>query len=112
LDELPRLGDEALGPCAITRKPILAGGSPLFYRITIQQCGIDAQAVRERAGLALMLGGGRDGLVLSGVMGAHKPPVVIISESTINISAEGASEPIDLWRLLAAAAEAEGKVTT
>lgn len=109
LKDLPRLGEEALGPCVVTGKPIIEGGSPIFYRVTIQQCGVDAQAVRERLGLAMMLGGGAGGLALSGVMGAHKQPVVILGEATVNVSIAGASESIDLWRLLAAAAETESE---
>ena len=37
LKDLPRLGDEALGPCAICSRVLLGTGSPSFYRLRVSQ---------------------------------------------------------------------------
>lgn len=79
LKDLPRLGDEALAECMCCNRLILATEIPVFYRVTVQQCGVDKQVVDQRVGLAMQLGGGRDGLALSAIMGAHKKPVVVMS---------------------------------
>jgi len=85
LADLPRLGAEAAGPCVLCHKPILATGLPIFYRLTVQHCGIDAAALQQHVGLGMMLGGGADGMALADVMGAHKPPVVVMSSGTVNL---------------------------
>lgn len=85
LADLPRLGDEALGPCALCDKVILATGMPIFYRLTVQHCGVDAKAVQQRVGLAMAMGGGEGGLALSGIMGARKAPVVEMSKGQVNV---------------------------
>lgn len=56
LKDLPRLGDDALGPCAYCEKTVLETGSPIFYRLTVRQCGVDANAVRQHVGLATLAG--------------------------------------------------------
>jgi len=83
LDGLPRLGGEAAGPCASCGKHILDTGLPIFYRLTVQHCGIDAKAVQQHVGLGMMLGGG--GMALADVMGAHKQPVVVMNSGTVNL---------------------------
>jgi hypothetical protein len=85
LEGLPRLPDEALGPCAFCGKLMLEAGSPVFYRVSIRQCGIDAKAVRERVGLAMMMGGGAPGFALSAALGPHEKPVVVLSEDQLNV---------------------------
>jgi hypothetical protein len=85
LAKLPRLGDEVLGPCTFCGTLILDSGAPLFYRVTVRQCGVDANAVRQRLGLAMMMGGGADGLALSGLMGAHDQPVVVLGSVEANV---------------------------
>lgn len=84
LKNLPRLGEEALGPCACCGKLMLEAG-PIFYRVTVKQCGIDAKAVQQRIGLGMMLGGGAAGLALAGVMGSQERPVVVVDDATANI---------------------------
>ena len=96
LDGLPRHGDEALGPCACCGKVILATAMPIFYRLTVEHCGVDANAVRERVGLAMMMGGGERGLALSAVMGGRKEPVVVVSSGTANVCGLCANERPDL----------------
>ena len=82
---LPRHGDEALGPCALCQRVMLDTGMPIFYRLTVRQCGVDRKAVNERVGLAMMLGGGQQGIILSGVMGPGTKPVVEVSSHDTNI---------------------------
>jgi len=64
---------------------MLQTGTPLFYRVTVEYCRIDLASVRQRAGLALMLGGGGAGIALSGVMGGHAEPVVVLATGTTNL---------------------------
>jgi len=85
LADLPRLSAEAAGPCVICRRQMLATGLPIFYRVTVQHCGLDAKAVQQHVGLGMMLGGGASGMALADVMGAHKPPVVVMSSGTVNL---------------------------
>lgn len=96
LNDLPRLSEEALGPCAFCGRTMLQTGLPIFYRFTVQQCGIDASAVRERIALAMMLGGGDTGMALSGAMGGHQKPVVVMSSGERNICMSCAQERTDV----------------
>lgn len=105
LRDLARLGDDALGPCAFCQRVMLGTEVPIFYRITIQHCGIDRKAVRQRVGLAQFFGGGQNGLVLSGVMGSHDKPVVEIGRATINVCLTCAQEHPDVLLIVAAAIE-------
>lgn len=43
--------------CDSCRRPVLASGLPLFWRVTIERFGIDMQAVQRQQGLTMMLGG-------------------------------------------------------
>lgn len=100
LEAAARLDGSALGPCALCGKLILECGSPVFYRVTIRQCGVDAKAVRERLGLAMLLGGGSAGLELAGVMGAAADPVVILAENETNVCLSCSAKPILTVQLL------------
>ena len=44
-------------PCALCRKPLMHTGVPLFWRVTVERFGVDAQAVRTVAGLETHFGG-------------------------------------------------------
>ncbi len=77
LDGLPRLGEEALGPCIACGTLMLAGQLPLFLRIDLNRCGIDRSEVDKRVGLAMTFGAGVAGLALAAVMGPKCEPVVI-----------------------------------
>lgn len=85
LQDLPRHGEEALGPCALCDRVILATGSPIFSRLTVRQCGVDAQTVRSHVGLAMQLGGGAGGLALASVMGPGVKPVVEVASGDVNV---------------------------
>ena len=85
LKDLVRLGDDALGPCACCGKLMLALPSPVFYRVTVEYCGVDAKAVQQRVGLAQFFGGGAEGLALSGIMGSHQKPVLVMAKGTVNV---------------------------
>lgn len=82
LKNLPRLGDDALGPCSICGKVMLEAGMPVFYRLTVQYCAIDRAAVQERLGLALQMGGGNDGLALAAIMGSRTDPVAVMGSGS------------------------------
>lgn len=42
--------------CSLCKQPILSGGLPLFYRVTVERFGVDLTAVRRQSGLAAMIG--------------------------------------------------------
>ena len=81
LADLPRLSDDAMGPCIVCKRQLLETEVPLFYRLDVKQCGIDAAEVNRHVGLAMSMGGGRDGLVLAGVMGPGVKPVVVMNSA-------------------------------
>lgn len=43
-------------PCKKCGKGVMHTGIPLFYRITVEQMGVDGNAVRKAHGLEMMLG--------------------------------------------------------
>ena len=105
LRDLPRLGEEALGPCVGCKKVILATGSPLFQRVRIQRCGVDANEVRRHVGLAQTIAPGADGLALASVLGPKVEPVVVMSTYVVNVCNDCARKPFE--DLLFMAMEAE-----
>lgn len=52
--------------CGICGLRILHAGVPLFWRVTIERFGVDAQALRRNAGLTEMLGSARLATVMGG----------------------------------------------
>ncbi len=65
-----------LRPCDNCGGPI----NPILYQVTVQQCGIDNNAVRKGLGLADFFGGGGAGLALAGIMGTDDDVVKPIGE--------------------------------
>lgn len=58
IDDLPALKESelvTLGPCVICGKPQL-GQHITFYKIAISRAGFDANSIRRRVGLEMMLG--------------------------------------------------------
>lgn len=43
-------------PCDLCRSPLMAGGHITFHRIRFERFGVDVRAVRERHGLATLMG--------------------------------------------------------
>lgn len=76
---LPRLSDEAMGPCIKCGKQLLETGVPLFIRVHAQRCGLDRAEIQRHVGLAMSMGGGEAGLVLARVMGPGVKPVVVVN---------------------------------
>lgn len=109
LNDLPRLPEEALGPCARCGKVMLASGMPIFYRLTVEHCGIDARAVQEKVGLAMMMGGGEAGLALAGIMGPGRDPVVVLDAGAVNVCMACAIESVELLAIVEKAVHAEGE---
>lgn len=86
LDDLPKLPVEAMSPCIRCRRQLLETGLPLFYRFTVQRCGIDARPVRRTIGLAEAMGGGTDGLALAHIMGPRNDPIVVMNDwAAVNV---------------------------
>lgn len=60
ISDLPGIKEDELiklGKCLICGKALLEK-EILFYRVSIEMCGFDAQAVKSRVGLEMMLGSG------------------------------------------------------
>lgn len=85
LAKLPRLGEEVLGECMSCGKLMLETGTIVFYRVTVQQCGIDPKEIGRHAGLAMSMGGGAEGLALASVLGPGVKPAVEIAKGTANV---------------------------
>lgn len=68
------LKENELGPCASCGKP---HRTPVFYRVRLETCGIDAKAAERRAGLGLMIGD-----TLAAVMGPDEDLAKVIDETT------------------------------
>lgn len=98
LKDLPRLSDEAMGPCAMCKRQLLETELPLFYRITAARCGIDGNEVRRHVGLAQAIAPGADGLALAGVLGPGVKPVVVMNDAgTFNVCQRCAQKnPLEL----------------
>lgn len=56
-ENLPGIPEQDLRSCAGCSKPILASGGLTFWMGTIFRGIIDPQAVQERVGLSMMMGG-------------------------------------------------------
>jgi len=46
-----------LRPCSLCRVAVSHAGHPIFYRASLEVCGLNIAAIRRQAGLELMLGG-------------------------------------------------------
>lgn len=91
LKDHPRLPTDAMTPCGACGRQLLETGLPLFLRLRIKSCGIDAKAVRERAGLAMMMGGAQ-ALPIADVMASTDPVVVLHDLGDVNICHNCASD--------------------
>lgn len=73
LKALPGLKASEIG------KTVTGGGvaeqGPIFYRVTVEQCGLDRDAIRRQAGLEMMLGSP----ALASVMGPNDDVAKILS---------------------------------
>ena len=63
--------------CDLCRQKILAGGIPLFYRVTIERFGVLLKSVERQQGLTMMLG---NSAVLASVMGADEDMAKAVME--------------------------------
>ena len=110
--DLPRLSDAALGPCFKCGRVMLGTGLPMFYRVTSEQCGIDRDVIDKHVGLAMMFGGGGNGLALAGVMGTGEKPVVVLGSGTANLCTSCSQSRVDFMQVAAATLEPrEGAAT-
>lgn len=78
IKDLPRLDEKAMGPCVCCKRQLLETGFPLFLRLDLKRCGLDANEIRRHCGLAMAMGGGTAGLALAGVLGPGVKPVVVM----------------------------------
>ena len=73
-----------LGRCAACGKKLCESGWPLFYTVTVARYGLDADAMRRHAGLALMLGSE----MLGEVMGPDEELTQTLLEPTMFVMCE------------------------
>jgi len=60
IEDLPGITEEELiklGKCLICGRALLEK-EIIFYRVSVEMCGFDAQAIKQRVGLEMMLGSG------------------------------------------------------
>ncbi len=90
-DELIKLGN-----CKICGMKLLAGKTPLFYRVRVERAGLDSSAISRRAGLEMMLGSS----ALAHHMGPHEDLAKIIDgPNTVVIHEECAGRVSHLFQL-------------
>lgn len=75
LDKLPGIKQRDIRKCVFCGKGVAHSGHPLFYRITVELCGLMKGAIERQAGLEIMLGGHA---LLANVMGANEDMAKII----------------------------------
>lgn len=68
-DEMKR---NELQKCAMCGKGVMHAGLPLFWMVTIERFGVNANAVRRCHGLEMFFGGGPSGAALAGAMGVDE----------------------------------------
>jgi hypothetical protein len=69
-------------PCANCGKGVMHGGVPVFYRVTVEQMGVDGKAVQRHVGLEQMLGGNA---LIANAMGEDADIGIPISEVFIGL---------------------------
>ena len=74
--------------CSLCREKILAGGIPLFYRVTIERFGVRLSAVERQQGLTMMLSGSA---VLAAVMGPNEDMAQSLMEPLVLTVCENCS---------------------
>ncbi len=77
LKSLPGLKASEIG------RTVTGGGvaeqGPIFYRVTVEQCGLDRTAIQRQAGLEQMLGSH----VLASVMGPNDDVAKVLAKSVV-----------------------------
>lgn len=74
LKALPGLKAREIGK-TVTGRGVAEQG-PIFYRVTVEQCGLDRDAIQRQAGLEMMLGSP----VIASVMGLNEDVAKILSK--------------------------------
>jgi hypothetical protein len=77
LKSLPGLKANEIGK-TVTGRGVAEQG-PIFYRVTVEQCGLDRDAISRQAGLEMMLGSP----VLASVMGPNEDVANILSKHVV-----------------------------
>lgn len=75
LHDLPGIKQTEIRKCVFCGKGVAHDGNILFYRVSIERCGLNRQAIERQSGLEVMLGGHP---MLAHVMGAHEDMAKII----------------------------------
>jgi hypothetical protein len=102
LDKLPGIKERELreiGACAVCGEKLLAGPNahPLFYRVTVETCGVLLDNVRRHSAFAEFIGNG----AIAMVMGADHDMAKIISTSPkrlVHVGCASSESVIDLVR--------------
>lgn len=91
--------------CSLCRNKIGATGVPLFYRVTVEQFGVDLSAVQRQQGLTMLLGGAAP---LAEHMGPNEDMAHEMDRAVLTVCQQCALEPNEpVVCLLALSGEAE-----
>ena len=89
--------------CGICEMKILKSGLPLFYRVSIQRWGVDANAMERQMGLEMFFGGRNPSphaVAIAQVMGADEDMATELTEKKeITVCESCAGKPIEVHRL-------------
>lgn len=77
LKSLPGLKAHEIGK-TVTGRGVAEQG-PIFYRVTVEQCGLDRNAIQRQAGLELMLGSP----ALASAMGPNEDVAKILAKHVV-----------------------------
>jgi hypothetical protein len=79
-------------PCVLCGEGMMHSGHPIFLRITVEQLGIDCNAVNRARGMELMMGGNA---MLANIMGADENLAKVIDgKSNMLICLPCAEKPL------------------
>jgi hypothetical protein len=77
LKELPGLKASEIGK-TVTGRGVAEQG-PIFYRVTVEQCGLDRDAIQRQAGLEMMVGNA----AIASVLGPNEDIAKILSKHVV-----------------------------
>ena len=82
--------------CVLCEKKLGQTGSPLFWRIKLEQHGLKLDALQRQQGLGMMLGGHGK---LAEIMGPNDDMTQIVSERTVTVCQPCAGNPTTVYTL-------------
>lgn len=94
-----------IATCALCKQPFGHAGLPIFYRVRIEQHGVDLKAIRRQDGLAAYMGSP----LLAQVMGPDQEMTKLLDARELTVCQDCALLPQPLLMMLEAAPEPKCK---